>query len=373
MSRLRVALVAGTLGRGGAEKQLAYMAGALAEAGADVRVYALTSGEHYHQALSASGIAVTHVGQVGSPAVRAMVLAGALARFRPQVVQAGHFYVNLHTVIAGRLSGAAPIGSIRSDLGAEFARNGAWGRRLLSSPPDIITNSWCARRAAEAAGRDPATVHVVPNVLDLGEFDRAAATPAAGLSGGPVAMAVGSLRPVKRIDRFLRALALARRRTPVTGVVVGDGPERGRLERLAAELGLGDGGVRFLGERSDVPALLAAAGFLVLTSDHEGVPNVVLEAMAAGRPVIATACGDVDRLVVEGTTGYLVPFDDTAALAERMERLAASPALRHRMGGAGREAVEGSCSCGALADRLLATYQAISRRGHRPRLAAALA
>lgn len=377
MSRLRVALVAGTLGQGGAEKQFVYMATALAAEGADVRTYTMTRGEYHGRTLDAAGMAPTWVGRSTLPPVRAAALTAALARFRPHVIQGGHFFTNLYVTIAARLTGAAAVGAIRSDVHYELATHGRLGPWSLRAPPDIVTNSWAARNAAERMGRNPDTVHVVPNAIDLPAFDQAAlpaasASPAA--SATPVALAVGSLLRVKRFDRFLEALALARAgNANLRGAVVGDGPERPALEQLAGRLGLLPDGVRFLGVRDDVPALLAGADFLVLTSDHEGFPNVALEAMAARRPVIATPCGDVGRLVREDASGFIVPFDDVELLAQRMTDLARSADLRCRLGAGGREIVEQRYGRAALAGQLLATYQTIGARRRSPELLAVLA
>ena len=374
MSGLRVALVAGTLGRGGAEKQFVYMATALRDAGAQVRTFSMTRGEHHEDALERSGLGPTWVGWSGLPGVRAGLLAAAVLRFRPHVVQAGHFFLNLHVTAAAALTGAVALGAIRSDVSYELATHGRWGPPLLRIPPDLITNSWAAKAAAERLGRHPATVHVVPNVIDLAAFDLATAAPRDARRPEAVALAVGSLLPVKRFDRFLEALATARGRgTALVGAIVGDGPERGALERLAARLGLLPDGVRFLGARSDVPALLADADFLVVTSRHEGFPNVVLEACAASRPVIVTPCGDIERLVREAESGFVVPFDDVEALADRMARLVESAQLRRRAGDAGRSLVERSYGRAVLAGHLLATYQAIAARRRSPQLAAVLA
>ena len=373
MSRLRVALVAGTLGPGGAEKQLVYAAIALHAAGADVRILSLTRGDAHAATLAARGLSPAWIGRFGPPPVRLAVLAAALAPFRPHVVQAGHFFTNLYVTAAARMSGGAAVGAIRSDVGYELSRHGVWGTRLLAAPPDLIANSWAAKRNAETAGRDPSTVHVVGNVIDLTAFD-AACGAAAARAADLTAIAIGSLVPVKRFDRFLAALQLARRRNErIRGVIVGEGPERRRLEALAAELGLSPHGVRFLGARDDVPALLRAADLCVLSSDHEGFPNAVLEAMSARLPVIATPCGDIERLVTNGTTGFVVPFEDVVAMSDRIVTLAGSGELRARLGGAGRKAVEESYASARLAGRLLEVYEVIAKRRRRSRLAAALA
>ncbi len=377
MTRLRVALVAGTLGRGGAEKQLVYAATALLGAGVDVRIFSLTRGDPHAPTLAGRGLSPTWVGRFGPPPVRLAILAAAVARFHPHVVQAGHFFTNLYVTAAARLSGAAAIGAIRSDVSYELGCHGVWGPRLLSMPPDLIANSWVAKRNAEAAGRNPSTVHVVGNVIDLPAFDAAfdaGCEEALPRATEFTAIAIGTLVPVKRFDRFLEALRLARQRNGrIRGAIVGDGPERARLEALAAELGLLPDGVRFLGARDDVPALLRGADLCALSSDHEGFPNVVLEAMAAKLPVVATPCGDIERMVTDGTTGYVVPSGDVGALADRIVTLAGSGELRARLGNAGRMVVEGSYASGQLAGRLLEVYDDIAKRRRRTQLAAALA
>ena len=131
------------------------------------------------------------------------------------------------------------------------------------------------------------------------------------------------------------ALALAHRRFPtLKGAVFGDGPERGAMEKMAADMGMWPERVSFLGQRDDVPTLLRQAD--MLCSDHEGFPNVVLEGMAAGLLAITTPAGDTGVAVQDGVTGFVVSFDDTEGMAQRMTRLAESPELHHRLGEAGR-------------------------------------
>lgn len=372
---LRVALLAGSLSQGGAEKQLVYMARALRDQSADVRVYSLTRGEHYDAVLSGSGLSPIWVGRWSNPLVRSLMLARLLRGFRPHIVQAGHGFTNLHVTIAARLIGAQAIGSLRNDGFFEVQANGRWGQWLLRMPPALLANSTAAARNVESMGIRTATIHVLENVVDLDEFDRVGA----GIqprpeSGEMCAAVVCRLVPAKRIDRFLRALALARSRgCPVRGVIVGDGPERRTLEAQAQSLRLTGEVIQFCGRRDDVPAVLRQADALVVTSDHEGTPNVVLEAMAARLPVVTTPAGDAARIVQEGVTGFVVPFDDEQALSDRLTRLAASPELRRRMGDAGRRQIEARHSKHALGDALFDVYRAIAAESHNSRLAYALA
>jgi glycosyltransferase involved in cell wall biosynthesis len=157
----------------------------------------------------------------------------------------------------------------------------------------------------------------------------------------PVALALGRLHPNKGFDLLLEALAL----TPGIGLrIAGDGPLRPALQRLAAHLGIAER-VWFLGWREDVPALLADADLLVCPSREEPLGNVVIEAWSAGLPVVATASDGPAGLIVDGESGLLVPLPGgprggAAALAEAIERVCRDPALRARLGRAGRRAYE---------------------------------
>jgi glycosyltransferase involved in cell wall biosynthesis len=372
---LRVALLAGSLTQGGAEKQFVYMARALRDRGVQVRVYSLTRGEHYESVLAAAGLPPIWIGRWRNPLVRSLMLAKLLRGFRPHIVQAGHFFTNLHVTLAARMIGAQAVGSLRNDALFEVEANGVWGQWLLRIPPALLANSSAAGRNVARMGIRTACIHVLENVVDLEAFDRAGADGQARSETGEMCAAlVCRLVPAKRVDRFLRALALARSTgCKVRGLIVGDGPERRPLEAQAHSLGLARDAIHFCGRRDDVPALLRQADALVVTSDHEGTPNVVLEAMAATLPVVTTPAGDAARIVQEGVTGFVVPFDDDAALADRLARLAASPELRRRMGDAGRSQIVARHTEQGLGEALVAVYRAIAAESHNSRLAYALA
>ena len=148
------------------------------------------------------------------------------------------------------------------------------------------------------------------------------------------AITVGRLVPWKRVDGLIEAL----REIPELGlVIVGDGPERPRLERIVQELGISDR-VYFAGQRSktETLSLMAACDFFVLNSTYEGHPHAVLEAMALGLPVVATAVGGTPEVVRDGETGVLVP-GRYGALGASLSALARDPALRRRLGRAARQ------------------------------------
>jgi glycosyltransferase involved in cell wall biosynthesis len=359
---LRMAFIAGSLGQGGTEKQLLYLARELRRASVDARVLTLTRGEFYEAAFADAGVPVEWVGHHRLP-LRLADLAGAVHRFHPHIVQAVHFFTNLYAVWCARLLGGVGVGAIRGDGWFDMGECGMWGRPLLHAPRSLVANSRAAVRHAEAAGIEPSRLHLLANVIELQPFDgrneprRAADADASDV----VAVAVGRLAPIKCFHHFLGALARARRGGGrLRGLIVGDGPERGSLETLAGTLGLLPDGVRFLGPCSNVPRVLASADMIVLTSRQEGFPNVLLEAMAARLPAITTPVGDAAMLVDDGRTGFVVPFGDEALLAVRMMALAQSPAMRRIYGDAGRARVEAHYRVDGLAGRALRIYRGIA-------------
>lgn len=366
---LRVAFLAGGLTRGGAEKQLLYMVRALREAGVSVRVYTLGRGEFYEASFRASGVSPMGVGSGRLPPLRLANFAWALRDFRPDIVQAAHAYVNLYVALVSRLYRALAVGAIRSDGVQELQDLGGWGPLLLRMPAALLVNSETARdNVVGLLGMEASRLHVLPNVIDLAAFETQDLEhrSQSAASGEVVVVAVARHVRSKRLDRFLEALALARRSAPgLKGLLVGAGPERPSLEVLASRLGLGPDGLEFHGPCDDVPGVLAKVDMLALTSDHEGFPNVILEAMAARLPVVCTPAGDAAAVVQNGLTGFVVPFNAVEQLAERLVRLALAPGLRHQLGEAGYARVKARYACGGLAERLLMLYAAMAQRAAR--------
>ena len=155
---------------------------------------------------------------------------------------------------------------------------------------------------------------------------------------------------------LLRALADLRQH-PWELDLIGDGPAMGQTEALATELGLA-GRVRFLGQRSDVDRILAAAQVSLLITNWEGFPLSILEAMRAGLPVVASSVGGVPESVCDGESGYLIPRADVPHLRDRIERLLTDPALRARLGAAGRARFVRDFTLSASVARTLGVYRA---------------
>jgi glycosyltransferase involved in cell wall biosynthesis len=139
--------------------------------------------------------------------------------------------------------------------------------------------------------------------------------------------------------------------------IAGDGPLRGALQQYAQALDVADR-VEFVGYAPDVASVLAQASFLVHVSDSEGCPNVVMEAMACGRAVVATDVGDVPSLVEDGSTGFVVQCGNEDALLARITRLIDDADLCRRMGDAGRAKAEREFGLDRLVSETLAAYRA---------------
>ncbi len=138
--------------------------------------------------------------------------------------------------------------------------------------------------------------------------------------------------------------------------LVGDGPLRGDLEGLARNLGV-QGVVQFLGSRKDIPKLLTDSTFLVHTAEDEGCPNVVMEAMASGRAVVAMNAGDIPFLIDDGETGFVVQRGDETRFAERVQQLLSSQQLCCRMGMAARVRAEQEFRLDRLLSETFAVYR----------------
>ena len=185
-------------------------------------------------------------------------------------------------------------------------------------------------------------------------------------SNRPIVLTLARLDPQKGLYELLDA---AVRVPSAIFVVAGEGPERERLENRARSLGI-SGRVHFLGHREDVPELLAASDVFVLPSLFEGLPLSVLEAMAAGKPVIATAIGGTREAVRDGETGLLVPPHDAAALADAIRSVSSDPPLAARLGAAGQERARREFSAERMVrqvEQLYDTVLATRRAGRRER------
>lgn len=245
-----------------------------------------------------------------------------------------------HAVALGALAAAGTAARLVVTRRVDFVpRRNAFTRWKYRRASAVIAVSEAVRRALVAGGVDGTRITVVPDGIPL---DRAVtAAPRETLAalgvdaGAPVVVMVAALVPHKDPLTFVRAMAVAHRLVPgAHALLVGDGPLRADVEREVARLAL-DGVVHLAGYRTDAEELLAAATVATLSSAEEGMGSVLLDAMAFGKPVAATAAGGIPDVVRDGETGLLVAPRDPDALGRAIAALLADPDRSFRMGAAG--------------------------------------
>jgi sugar transferase (PEP-CTERM/EpsH1 system associated) len=279
---------------------------------------------------------------------------------RADIVHTHHFNGLFHAAVAARLAGARVVHTEHSteDFDRPHIRTAL---RLLSALCDrvVAISPGIHRALCEDVGVPASKVETVLTGIDLDAFDepRDAARQAMGMAPADrVAVVVARLYPEKNHALLLDAFADVAARMPQARLlVVGGGSEEAAIGAAIDRLGLG-AVVRLLGVRLDVARILAAADVFVLASLREGLPIAVLEAMAAGLPVIATSVGDVPLLVQDGETGMLVPSSDRESLARRLEELLSDPRHASRLGANAKRAA-GRFSLRAMVSRYEGLYE----------------
>lgn len=369
---LRVALVVGSLNRGGTERQILLLGSALVARGHQVTVICLNSAGDQSTAARAAGIRVVEVGFPGLrrsvllnpiPAIRR--LRGVFREASPDVAHCFLYWAYLIGVPIARSVRVPVVVSSRRSLTAasrRFRLLVPWERACDRLADAVVCNSSAVMEDAIRHTRLPRRkAIVIRNGVSL---------PAQ--VGPPVthprrAVIVANLIAYKGHAVALTAFARVRALSPMLEArleLAGAGPEEGPLRALARERGI-DEDVEFLDSVADVPALLASCSFTVLPSLSEGMPNAVLESLAHGRAVIASAVGGVPEILDHGG-GLLVPPGDPEALADAMCTLLADPALAARLGAEGRALVHDRFGTDRMVDESLRLYRRLlAARSHR--------
>jgi glycosyltransferase involved in cell wall biosynthesis len=368
---LRVALVIGQLHAGGSERQLAELALGMRGGSCAPFVYCLSEDtEPFGPLLQKAGVPLRVLKRRHSfEPLRVIALARFLREDRIDVVLSFAQPENLYSYLALLLYRRAYfLASCRSSDQPESSLHNRVNGFVYRRSGRMVVNS---RFGAESAIRNyhvsADRIEVIPNGIDPARFEYADGQEEArrglGLpAAAPVAGLAGRLNAEKRVDLFLEAARRVAPKLPECRfLVVGPGQLMDRMKKLATEMGL-DSKVLFTGERNDMGRVLSAMDLLVLSSDFEGLPNVVMEAMAAGRPVVATDLGGCRELIAEGSTGFLVPLGDPQALAEKMTQVLSLPDRGRSLGAAGSDRIRSEFSIAAMVRRYEELFLRVGRK-----------
>jgi len=369
---MRVLYVIATLDPAGAERQMTALCTRLDRSVFEPSVCCLTRGGPLEEELAEAGVPVRVLRKRGKfDFMLLRRLLRAIRDTRPDVVHTWLFTANFWGRTAAWLGGVPMI--VASERAADVWKTALhrWiDRRLAERSACVLANAEAVKRfCVERVGLNPDKVRVVRNGIDLQRFDAEAGMepqePVPDAEGIPVVGAIARMEPQKGLSYLIEAFRLLRESGREARLwLVGDGPLRGRLESSVRNAGLADG-VSFLGRRRDVPALLNRMDVVALPSLWEGLPNVMIEALAAGRCVVATAVDGTPEVVEDGRTGLLVPPRDRRALAAALARLLDDEPLRRRMGAAGRARVEREFRMERMVEETARVYRELAAPANR--------
>lgn len=275
---MNILFLAGTLGQGGAERQLFYLCKILKEKSHQVKVLCLTKGEFYENEINNLGIEVIYVGESNNRFIRLFEIIKTTKKIKPDLIYGFHFYTNIYSGFTGRILGIRSFGSIRNNGIQEKKTHGFMSWFHYSLPHRLIANSWHGIRNAKKIfyKRD---IKYLPNYIDLTKFEF---KPKLHINNPLTLTLIGRFFPEKQIHLFIDLISMISEKMEVKAVIIGDGLLKDKLVEQAKGLP-----IEFIGLVKDVTPYLYQTDYLVSTSKNEGTPNVMLEAIACGVPIVA--------------------------------------------------------------------------------------
>ena len=365
----RILQVIPSLDRAGAEKELVQICRGLPRDEFDVHVCALTRGGPFEAELAEASVPVTVIGKRWkADPTSYWKLRRHIRQLRPELVQTWLFAANAYGRTAARACAVPKILASEQCVDQWKSRyQWAIDRRLAQCTDRIVVNSAAIRDYCVEHGIPADKFSVIPGGIepfDAGQVEghttRAELLDELDIADdGRLIGAIGRLWPQKRVKDLIWAMELVTMLHPTAHLlVIGDGPERRRLERFAHQLQCGDR-IRFLGHRDDVPRIMPHLDMLWIGSEYEGLPNAVMEAMAAGRPVVATDIPGNRELIGSDELGLLVPVAGRANRVRATDRLLNDPQLASRIGAAARDHVLREFSVEQMIDRHVKLYREV--------------
>lgn len=359
----RILHIIPTLDRSGAEKQLALLAAGLPRDEFEVHVAALTRGGPLAADLANAKIPLTLIGKRWKLDPAAYLrLERHVAALQPDLVHTWLFAGNSYGRVAAMRAGVRRIVAAERcvDLWKSW-HEFAIDRRLARRTDRIVVNSSAIAEFGTRHGLPADKFVVIPNGVSPLPADDTPRTQLLAELGLPdnarLIGTIGRLWPQKRMKDLIWAVDLLKvLRDDVHLLIIGEGPQRENLERYRRLVRVEDK-VHFLGHRADVHRLLPHFDLLALASGYEGLPNVVMEALVTGVPVVASDIPGNRELVVDDECGYLVPVGDRAGIARKALKILNDPALRDRLGAAGRQRMLDKFGVPRMVERQAALYR----------------
>lgn len=367
----RILQIIATLDRAGAEKAFVLLATNLPRDAFDVHVCALTRGGPYEAELRKHNIPTTIIGKrwkIDLGAFRR--LRRLIAHLKPDLVQTWMFTANAYGRVAALAAGTKTL--IASEQCADLWKR--WheleiDRRLARRTARIVVNGRGVRDFYIENGIPENKFVLISNGIgphQTTKLSRADLLRSLHLPAETKLVAtIGRLWPQKRVgDAISAAQLLCVHDNDVHVLIIGDGPQRRALERARDRAQLQDR-VHFLGHRNDVDQMMEHFNVLWLASSYEGLPNVVMEAMSAAVPVVATDIPGNNDLIVPGRTGFLVPVGDYEPLAHYAEKILDDPELARQLGEAGQKEMQENYSIDSLVNQHAELYHSVLDSPHR--------
>jgi glycosyltransferase involved in cell wall biosynthesis len=362
--RRRVVLVINDLRRAGAETQLVLLATGLDRSRYDVSIVILKTQNDFATELAAAGVPVISLGKQSRwDLLVVWRLYRHLRRAQPDVVHSYLFFANLVTVIAARAA-SIPVVILSQRSSYEATLSPFWRRvaRWAHCRADqVLVNSEAARREEIAAGFPAERIKYVPNGAPITDPGVVAHRADLGLPNGPLVVCVAQFAPEKGHADLIAAWPGVRAACPdAILALVGDGPLRADLEAEAVRLGVSKS-ILFLGFRHPTAPYLAAADVVVQPSRTEGMPNAVLEAMALGKPIVATRVGGAPELIEQDVSGRLTAPRDPLSLGVGLSAFLSDGERALRTGAAARWRAANSFSIAGMVAATEAAYTVACR------------
>jgi len=365
MNKIRIAYILGLLGMGGAERQLFHLINGLDRDKYDILVISLSENkdEFWAKKIKKLGIDVIIIPRINR-GFRAWKIRKVILAWKADIIQGFHFYVNGYGVIASWLKQIPVIGGMRN-LPNERHINKVpllWRNLCICSVTKLVCNSKPAVKILKEKYPKLSGLTYIPNGVECKTDDeiktiRQNAENALDKDDKKIILGyVGQLIPRKNISLLIKAgVELTPLYPELTIVIVGDGWFRSELEKEVSQYGV-DKFVKFIGSRDDAVELMSAFDIMCLPSNYEGMPNVVMEAGAAGVPAVATDIAGTSDLIIDNKTGFLFKPGDKDDLVKKIKQLIDDPKLRRAMGIAARNRMKECFSVNNMADQYESLY-----------------